>query len=327
MTSSLLLLTGASGFLGRAFIPELAAHGFSVIGLSRNPQAATKEVSWVRGDLTDRDVVARALDGVSVVVNNAGDTSKKDDDRDALMRINRDAAAFLARAARDAGVTRFVQVSSTGVFGPGDRVFDETSVCRPQNAYERSKLEGELAVLAEASTRMGVTVVRPSNVFGEGDPKKKLLTWLRRLRRGQAALANDPTRSWVNYVYVGDVARATAEVAVRALKDGAATERYIINTPMTMRAFFDASADALETKRAALLLPAPLLMLAATAFDFMARLRGRSFSLTKDKVKELVNRQIFSDENLRGSLPEFPYYGVAVGLRRLVDSYRKEGLL
>lgn len=327
MTAPRVLLTGASGFLGAVLARELVAAGACVVGVSRHDRRPGPVAEWRVGDLTDMSVCRRVVEGCDVVVHAAGRTPnyQQEISADEFTRVNRGVSVQLARVAAQAGIRRFIFVSSTGVYGPGSGVQDERSPCRPANAYERSKLEAEVALLAGGTGEMQVIVARPSSVFGERHPWNKLLTWLRAVQRGRAVLAGQPERAWVNYVYVGDVARALALlVSLDLLPPSGAV---IINTPATVRTFFEASRAAVGASGHAVVAPRPLLLGVALAAEAAARLVGRSSPLTREKVQELTGDQVFSNEHLRSLTCEFPWFGLEEGLRRTVAYYRSQGLL
>ena len=330
MSFKKLLLTGASGFLGRFLIPEFLGAGFTVEAVSRKRIESTDAVRWVQGDITNEDFLATAIDGCDVVVHAAGKTGEPlhADDRREFFQVNGTAAAAVAKAARRAGVRQFIHLSSTGVFGPGTGSFTEDSSCRPANVYEESKLAGEQAVLAEASALMDVLVVRPSNVFWEKHPWNKLLSWLRSVKQGRAVLVQPPDINHVNYVYAGDVARAIAVFATAFLDNHEAHAGiYIINTPATVQDFYEASASALGVPYKPIKVPKGPLMLTAMICDAVSHATGLCFPLTRDKVRELCNRQVFTSSKLKALQPQFPYFGLQDGLRKLCTYYKESDLL
>ncbi|WP_459616153.1 NAD-dependent epimerase/dehydratase family protein [Bordetella sp. 2513F-2] len=171
------LVTGASGFIGRRVCARLLQEGHRVVALSRRmPQAGG--LTCIAADLTEPlDAVLGGL-RPDAIVHLAARAHVLDetlaDPLPAFRRVNRDATAALARWALGAGVQRFVYVSSIGVngdrTGPGE-VFTEASEPRPAGDYAVSKLEAEEALREiSAGTQLETCVVRPPLVYGRGAP-------------------------------------------------------------------------------------------------------------------------------------------------------------
>ena len=162
------LVTGASGFVGRALVNELAAAGRSVRAAMRQPADVfprTVEVVAV-SDLT-RPVEWRALlKNVDTVVHLAGIAHAGPGiAEEAYDRVNRLATAELAAAASDIGLRRLVFVSSIRAqSGPvSTKVLTEADMARPTDAYGRSKLAAEEAIRA---TNVPFTILRPVLIYG-----------------------------------------------------------------------------------------------------------------------------------------------------------------
>jgi UDP-glucose 4-epimerase len=163
------LLTGATGFIGRGLVPVLSALGYRVRAAMRSVASVPDEVeSAVVGDLRRPINLSEALREVDYVVHSAGIAHSDESVAEGTYReVNAGTTAILAKAARQAGVRRFVLLSSVRAqVGPSaDEVVTEALPARPTDAYGRSKLEAE-QLLSVAGTPF--VVLRPVLVHGPG---------------------------------------------------------------------------------------------------------------------------------------------------------------
>jgi nucleoside-diphosphate-sugar epimerase len=158
LSSFSILITGASGFIGRALCAELPKHDYSVIAATRDTNLET------------------ALSGVSCVIHCAGrahvinETSA--DSLAAYRAVNVDGTRRLAKQAVAAGVKRLVFLSSIGVngiFTSDPQRFTATDKPNPVEPYAISKWQGEEALWeVSAKTGLEVVAVRPPLVYGPG---------------------------------------------------------------------------------------------------------------------------------------------------------------
>lgn len=166
-----MLLTGAAGSVGQQLLPGLTGFGLRVLDRAAPDEAGGAEV--VVGELTDRDLLARAVSGVDAVVHLAGDP-RPDAEWDDLEGPNVDGFAALLGAAREHGVRRVVYASSVHAMGryesAGRFPIDPTWAPAPCCAYGATKafdeaLAGVHAARGGPSTiglRLGATVERPT---------------------------------------------------------------------------------------------------------------------------------------------------------------------
>ncbi|MFO1449152.1 MAG: NAD(P)-dependent oxidoreductase [Opitutaceae bacterium] len=330
MRQNMVLITGATGFLGRHLVSAFQHHGYLVVANARNRVAEFEPHRWVLGDLRDEKVQEAAVRGCTFVVNAAGLVKKVAPDggwEKDMFQLNCEMAESLARVSERAGVARFLQVSSTGVYGPrAPQICHEGSECLPDDVYEKSKWAGERRLAALANGSMQIIIARPSNIFGEWHSWNKLLSWMQAVQSGKVVLAGDPERASVNYVYVRDV----VEVAIQLLESPAikSGEVFNINTPATMGRFYQATAKAIGCPDArARAVPKQVLAAAAIFLDCLSRVTAKKFPLSMDKFWELAGNRVFSSEHLASVCPDFPQTGLEEGLSRLTAHYRARGLL
>jgi len=166
---SRVLVTGASGFIGRALVPALVSAGYEVRAAGRSAPAFGPSVEAASHGELDADVDwSPLLDGVAFVVHLAGIAHTGPGVPEARYdRVNHQATAALADAAWNAGVRRVVFVSTIRAqTGPqADHVLTEGDAPKPTDAYGRSKLAAEAAL---ARSDVEFTVLRPVLVYGPG---------------------------------------------------------------------------------------------------------------------------------------------------------------
>lgn len=177
------LVTGARGFVGRRLVADLVADGRRVRGAVRGTDGRVPGAAdiWV-GDLEEARDLAAAVDGVDAVVHLAARVHRmreSADARAAYRAANVDATVRLAQAAREAGVKRFVFLSSVKVHGERtDAPFTETDAPAPEDPYGVSKAEAETALRTIGGGGMDVVTIRPPLVYGPG-VKANFLSLLR----------------------------------------------------------------------------------------------------------------------------------------------------
>jgi nucleoside-diphosphate-sugar epimerase len=305
-----LLLTGASGFIGGHLAASLVAGGERVRCLvrassdTRGLQAlvVTGEgpgVELVRGDLTDHDSLARAVTGCEQVVHCAAMVSDWGTVEE-IRAANATASAELGAAAARAGVRRFIHLSTTDVYGnPGGRTVREEYVPGGfANWYAQTKREAEAALeRISAETGMELVILRPATVYGPGstDVVGELAT---ALRGGYLPLIGGG-RAVAGLVYVDNLVDA---VQLALSRPEAAGEAFNVTDALdvTWRRFSTDLARGLGCRPPRLSLPAPLALGLGIALEEGYRRLRRWTGLTtapllsRQAVQVLARDQDFS---------------------------------
>src|SRR3954469_25227313 len=173
------LVTGATGFVGLHVVRELARRGDDLRLLVRN-QSNTKPLEGVEferaiGDVTDREAVSKAMNGVERVFHVAGTTSMQTGARDRVFEVNVEGTRNVMEEALRAGVAKAVLTSSSSAVGAARKgeTIDENQpfmVGRLGIAYINSKHKSELVAMRVAAKGLPLTIVNPSFVLGPDDP-------------------------------------------------------------------------------------------------------------------------------------------------------------
>jgi len=167
----MVLVTGATGFLGSHVAEALLARGEAVKILARRPEQAQwlveKGAQCIAGDLSSTASLAAAVAGCRFVIHCAGlasDWGRWEDFREA----NDYGVARLLKACEAGSLDRFVHISTTDIYGYPDRDgLDETTPLRDRGLpYNSTKLSGELRVQAAIDAGLPATIIRPGSIYG-----------------------------------------------------------------------------------------------------------------------------------------------------------------
>jgi UDP-glucose 4-epimerase len=190
------LVTGASGLIGRSLLPLFGDHD-QVWALSRRERPPADRVRWIVGDLTAHRLPAELPSGVETVIHLAQSEHYRSFPEQAfdIFEINVASTARLIDWARRAGVTRFVYASSGGVESRG-------------GYYLASKKCAELLVENYRSL-LHVIVLRPFFVYGEGQRPSMLIPWLvDAVQNGRPIRLEGRDGMRLNPIHVSDAAAA-----------------------------------------------------------------------------------------------------------------------
>lgn len=235
-----ILVTGHHGYIGSVLTPCLEAAGHEVVGLDTFYYRGCdfgdpgRPVSAVVRDV--RDLRPTDVGGVDGVVHLAALSNDPigDLNPDWTYAINRDASVALARAAKEAGVPRFVFASSCSMYGAarGDELVSEIAPLRPLTPYAESKVRAEEAILELADRNFAPVSMRNATAYGVS-PRLRLDIVLNNLvawahATGAVRLQSDGT-AWRPLVHVRDIAAVTAAL-LDAPREAIAGEAFNVGT-------------------------------------------------------------------------------------------------
>ncbi|MGH6888154.1 MAG: complex I NDUFA9 subunit family protein [Rhizomicrobium sp.] len=275
--SILVTVFGGSGFLGRYVVRALARAGHRIrVGVRRPnvanyllPMAHVGQIQLVKADVTDADAVGRALKGAAAAVNLVGILYESG--RQRFDGVHAEAAATIAKAARERGLRALVHVSALGART------DSSSL------YARSKAAGESAV---RDAFAGAAILRPSLLFGPEDDFFNRFAALARLSPVLPLIGGGRTR--FQPAYVCDV----ADAVVRCLEDGQGI-LYELGGPRvyTFRQLLELILAETNRRRLLLPVPFPLAMAKASLLGLLPKPL-----LTRDQVRLLEQDNVVAPE-------------------------------
>jgi nucleoside-diphosphate-sugar epimerase len=333
------LVTGASGFIGRHLVRRLTERGARVSCLVRaaspTDELCSAGARLIVGEATDRASMDHALteSQASVVYHLAG-LVKAVRAAD-FARVNAGGVAVVAAAcACCAERPVLLVVSSLAAAGPCaiDHSREESDAPAPVSAYGHSKLLGELAA-ARLACDLPITLVRPSIVFGPGD--RGVLEMFRPIARWGVHVTPGLHPRRLSLVHVADLVEGLLLAADKG-------ERLDLRGAPGQGLYFFADAEcptyaelgqamalALGKKRAAVVrLPEPFLRLIGRCGDALGRVRHHPGWLNSDKVADaLAGSWMCSSAKARAQLGWAPAATLAERLRETAQWYRQAGWL
>jgi dihydroflavonol-4-reductase len=320
-------VTGGSGLIGRALVRRLLGRGDRVVALARSDAAASELAGLgaevVRGDLLDEAALAAGMRESAVAYNVAGVNTLCPTDPAPLYRVNRDGARAMVRAAAAAGVRRLVHTSSAATLGEAEgTIGTEESAHRGYflSDYERSKTEGERAVLEEAArTGLDVVCVNPSSVQGPG----------RTGGTGRILLALLDRRLPVfieTRISVTDIAD-TVEGHVLAAEGGAPGRRYVLcGATLTTREAFALLSRVSGRAVRPRIVPAPVASAAGAVCEAAFRMARRHPPFCRAMVRTMLHGHAYDGSRAAAELG-LRYTPVEETLRATLEWARAEGLV
>jgi nucleoside-diphosphate-sugar epimerase len=327
------LVTGATGFIGRHLVRRLLADGRTVRCLVRRSSdlaaLPADRVELHYGDVTDPRTLVGAAKDVSVVYHLAamGHVSAITESAYRLFHaVNVQGTENLVAECLRRRVGKFLHVSSTAAMGLIDgETADECTPPRPTTPYQRSKLQSEQVVLRQCRERQFPAVlVRPSMVFGPEGENTEFMKIVRLVARGRFPMFGRGTK-YTPGVYVGDV----VEGIVLAARRGRHGEVYILTAgePFELDRMLWLIAEDLGVKRPGPRLPVWLMRAGAWGCEAASRLLSIRPPMTRQNVRSILADRRFSIRKAQEELGYEPRTDLASGVRQTLRWAVQSGAL
>lgn len=178
-----ILVTGGTGFTGAALVLRLLDEGHKVRSLDYQQGIVYEDLKkagaeLVSGSITDEDLVNETMEGIDFVFHLAAAFRELNVPNEHYYDVNVNGTRYLMGAAKKHNVKKVVYCSTQGVHGhiknpPGN----EDSPIAPEDYYQQTKYEGELVVQEYMGNGMNATIIRPTAIYGPGDPGRFLMIY------------------------------------------------------------------------------------------------------------------------------------------------------
>jgi nucleoside-diphosphate-sugar epimerase len=319
----IVLVTGASGLLGRAVAASVLAAGHEVRTLQRSPSRVDGATD-VLGSVTDATSVDRATAGVDAIVHLAAKVSLAGEPAE-FEAVNVGGTLRLLRAAAEHGVGRFVYVSSPSVAHSGSSIVgDDAEPADPVRArgdYARTKATAELMALAADSPTLAVVAVRPHLVWGPGDTQL-VARIVERASQGRLPLLGKGA-ALIDSTYIDNAASGIVAALERA--PHVHGNSYVITNgePRPVAELLDGMCRAAGVPTPRWSVPAGLARAAGSVIEAVWRVRPGVDEppMTRFLAEQLSTAHWFDQRRTRADLQWEPAVTLDEGFRRLAASY------
>jgi nucleoside-diphosphate-sugar epimerase len=327
---SRVVITGANGFIGRHLTAAQLALGRRVVAVDQkvnNLDDITRDplLTVIETDICDATAMSKAIDDADIVFHLAAAHLEVTAPESHYRAINVDALASLLQLSEAAGVQRFVHCSTVGVYGPISTLpADETSPCKPDIAYEITKLDGEDLVRRTADEgNLSTVIIRPSWVYGPGCPRTlKLLRSIARKKFFFVGSADNMRHP----LYIGDLLQAFERAATHPITPGST---FIIAGPeaVSVRELVRMASKALGVQYNPITVPKALVAVGCTIIEKAFTALHRQPPFSSRSLKFFTESSAYSTKKAKVELNFETKTALPDGLSSTISTLRQEGLL
>ncbi len=324
------LVTGGTGFTGSHAVRHYLARGHTVRVLDNQKGTFFDELSKAGaeiqlGSVAEREAVRRAVEGVELVQHIAAAFREINVPKEVYRSVNVDGTRIVAEEALRAGARRVVYCSTEGVHGhvvhpPGN----EESPIAPEDYYQQTKWEGELAFREVLGRGLDGVILRPTGIYGPGDPARFLMLF-RMVKRGHFFIVGDG-RARYHPVYIDNLCDA---FELAGDKPEARGEAFIIadDRHLTWNELIPLVAQALGVDVKIHYLPLRPVWLAAALCEGVCWPFGITPPLFRRRAEMFSHMRAFDISKARRVLGYEPKVALEEGLARSCEWYRRHGYL
>lgn len=324
------LVTGGTGFSGKALVTRLLAEGHQVTALDYKEGLKTEELRQlgaevIIGTVTDKEIVSRSVAGVEVVFHLAAAFRELNVPESFYDEVNIEGTRNVVEAAQAAGVRRLIYCSTCGVHGNVDHPpANEDAPIQPADYYQKTKYEAEPIVMAYNGKGMATVILRPAAIYGPGDPERFYLIY-RRVASGSFPMFGSG-RTLYHPLYIDNL----VDAFMLCMEDGKGDGRaYLIADEhyVSVEELVRAVAKALSVEVRIPHFPVWPVVVAGHVCERVCKPFGVTPPIFPRRVDWYRQNRAFDISRARVELGYQPRIGLEEGLRRTAEWYRAEGYL
>jgi len=325
-----ILVTGGTGFTGKALVRRLLDLGHEVVALDYKEGLKTAELrDWgagvIIGSVTDTAVVRRAMEGVEVVHHLAAAFREMNVPDTYYWEVNVQGTRNVLDEALKQGVRKLVYCSTCGVHGNIDHPpGGEDAPIQPADYYQRTKYEAEPLVRTFHQRGLPAAILRPAAIYGPGDPERFLMIF-RRVSRGKFPMFGNG-KTLYHPLYIDNLVDAFVAAMADGVGDG---EAYLIadDEYLEIEDLVKRVGKALGVDVKIPHYPVWPVVAAGHVVEKACRPFGITPPIFPRRVDWYRQNRAFKIDKAKRDLGYQPKVGIDEGLRRTADWYRREGYI
>jgi nucleoside-diphosphate-sugar epimerase len=324
------LVTGGTGFTGKALVERLLGMGHEVVALDYKEGLKTQELrDWgaevILGSVTDKDVVRRAVQGVELVHHVAAAFREMNVPDTYYHEVNVGGTRNVLEAALAAGVRKVIYCSTCGVHGNVDHPpAGEDAPIQPADYYQRTKWEAEPVVREFNERGLETVILRPAAIYGPGDPERFFLIF-KRVAKGVFPMFGNG-KTYYHPLYIDNL----IDSFILAMENGRgggeayliADEQYLEIEDLVRRV-----GRALQVDVKVPHYPVWPVVAAGHVCEKVCKPFGITPPLFPRRVDWYRQNRAFRIDKAKRDLGYAPKVGIDEGLQRTAEWYRREGYL
>lgn len=324
------LVTGGTGFTGKALVRRLLDDGHQVVALDYKEGIKTAELrEWgaevVIGSVTDRAVVDRCMKGVDVVQHLAAAFRELNVDDSYYREVNVGGTRIVLEAALREGVKKFIYCSTCGVHGNVDHPpAGEDAPIQPADYYQQTKYEAEPVALEYVQKGLPVVILRPAAIYGPGDPERFFMIF-KRVAKGKFPMFGSG-KTLYHPVYIDNL----VDAHILAMAPGAGVgEAYLIADEhyYPIEEIVKGVARALKVDVKIPHYPVWPVVVVGHICEKICKPFKVTPPIFPRRVDWYRQNRAFKIDKAKRDLKYNPQIGLDEGLKRTAEWYRKEGYL
>jgi nucleoside-diphosphate-sugar epimerase len=325
-----ILVTGGTGFTGSHLTRRLLQKKHQVVVIDNQPGLFFDELKGrgaeiLIGSVADRKLIDEAIKGCEVVHHIAAAFRKVNLPKQVYWDVNVEGTRYLLQAALRNGVRKFVYCSTCGVHGDvKQEPATEDSPIAPEDYYQYTKYEGERAVVEFLGKGLKIVTLRPTAIYGPGDPERFLILF-KMVNERRFFMFGDGNAHY-HPVYVDNLVDA---FELAAASDKGNGEVYLIGDEKynTLNDLVRAIAEALQMNVKIRHFPFWPLWMAAWAYEMVYKPFRVDPPLFRRRVDWFRQNRAFSIDKAKKELGYQPKVGLREGLAETAEWYRKQGYI